>query len=213
MSYPDYSRAERIADGIVHVFGIGAALSGVIVLFAMVDQTLGWQTYTATAIYAGALILMLSASGAYHLLAHTSARPVLRRLDHAAIYVKIAGTFTPLGVMLGTGFAYVMLLLIWMLALVGASAKMMTRRGQMGTGWLPYFLLGVAGLVLFIPLAGMVSALSLMLMVLGGLLYTAGILFYCWESLRFANAIWHIFVLLASASLFVGIGSALAQPV
>ena len=154
---------------------------------------------------------MLSASGAYHILAHTRVRPILRRIDHAAIYVKIAGTFTPLSVMLGTGFAYIILVLVWMLALVGASAKLMARRGQMGTGWLPYFLLGAAGMLLFVPLAGVVSLVSLLLMGLGGALYTAGILFYCWENLRFANAIWHVFVLAASASFFFGITTALAQ--
>ena len=211
MSYPDYSRAERIADGVVHVFGIGAALTGIVVLFAMVDQEVGRGTYTATAIYAAALLLMLSASGAYHILAHTSWRPMLRRIDHAAIYVKIAGTFTPLGVMLGSGFAYMIVILVWLLALIGASAKLMARRGQMGTGWLPYFLLGAAGIVLFVPLAGVVSLVSLVLMGAGGLLYTAGILFYCWENLRYANAIWHVFVLLASASFFLGITTALAQ--
>lgn len=212
MSYPDYSRAERIADGVVHVFGIGAALVGVWVLFALLDQHRAVGTYTAVAIYAAALLLMLCASGAYHILAHTSARPILRRIDHAAIYVKIAGTFTPLTVLLGSGFAYMILGLVWLLALIGASAKLMARRGQMGTAWLPYFLLGAAGVLLFVPLAGVVSLLSLVLMALGGLLYTAGILFYCWEKLPYANAIWHVFVLAASASFFVGITTALAQP-
>ncbi|QGX99175.1 hemolysin III [Roseovarius faecimaris] len=211
MSYPQYSKAERIADGVVHVFGIGAALTGVWVLFAILDQKLAGGTYTAVAVYAGALVLMLSASGAYHILAHTSARPILRRIDHAAIYVKIAGTFTPLTVMLGSGFAYVLLALVWLLALIGASAKLMARRGEMGTAWLPYFLLGAAGVLLFVPLAGVVSLLSLVLMGLGGLLYTVGILFYCWEKLPYANAIWHVFVLAASASFFLGITTALAQ--
>jgi len=189
MSYPEYSRAERIADGVVHVFGISAALIGIVVLFAILEQGLGWGTYTATAVYAAALLLMLSASGAYHILAHTKARPILRRIDHAAIYVKIAGTFTPLSMILGTGFGYVILALVWLLALIGASAKLMAQRGQMGTRWVPYFLLGAAGLLLFVPLAGVVSMFSLILLALGGILYTADILFYCSEKLRYANAI------------------------
>jgi hemolysin III len=84
-AYPAYTRSERIADGIVHVLGITAALTGVAVLFAMIAKQPGWATLTATGIYAGALLLMLFASGCYHILAHTSARPILRRIDHAAI--------------------------------------------------------------------------------------------------------------------------------
>ena len=211
MSYPNYTRAERIADGIVHVLGVLAAITGVAVLFGVTAHRMGWETLTATTIYAAALILMLGASGTYHILAHTPARPILRRIDHAAIYLKIAGTMTPLGVLLGTGFAYVILALVWALAMCGAAAKLMTKRGQMGTGWVPYFALGWGGVLLFVPLSGTLSAFSLALMAAGGVLYTAGIVFYRWEGLRYANAIWHVFVLAASASFFVGISTALAQ--
>jgi hemolysin III len=213
MSYPQYTREERIADAAVHVLGIGAALIRVVFLFSLIGQGLGWGSYTATLIYAVALVLMLSASGAYHLLADTPWRPLLRRIDHAAIYVKIAGTITPFGVMLGTGFAYLILLVVWALALLGATAKLMARRGQMSTGWVPQFLLAFAGVVLIVPLSGMLPVQSLALLVLGGMLYTSGIAFYCWENLRYANAIWHVFVLLASASFFFGISTAMAQAI
>jgi hemolysin III len=211
MSYPNYSRTERIADGIVHVLGIAAAVTGVAVLFGMAAETVVGATWTATMIYSAALILMLAASGSYHILADTAARPILRRIDHAAIYLKIAGTVTPLGVLLGTGFAYVILTLVWALALMGAATKLMAKRGKMTTGWLPYFALGWAGLLLFIPLMSILSLLSLALMLVGGLLYSAGIIFYRWESLRYANAIWHIFVLLASGAFFAGITTAITQ--
>lgn len=209
--YPAYSRAERIADGIVHVLGLGAALTGVAVLYGMMARQLGWATLTATGIYAGALLLMLAASGCYHLLAHTPARPMLRRIDHAAIYIKIAGTMTPLGVLLGTGFGYVVLGLVWTLALLGATTKLMAAPGRMTTGWLPYLALGWLGVLLVVPLSGILSTLSLSLMLAGGLLYSIGIVFYRWESLRYTNAIWHGFVLLASAAFFAGISIALAQ--
>ncbi len=211
MSYPNYSRAERIADGVVHVLGLFAAITGVAVLFGITAHKLGWGTLTATSVYAAGLILMLGASDTYHILAHTPARPILRRIDHAAIYLKIAGTVTPLSVLLGTGFAYVILALVWILGLVGAVAKLMAKRGQMTTGWVPYFLLGWAGILLFIPLVGVLSVISLVLMAFGGLLYSAGIVFYRWEGLRYANAIWHVFVLMASTAFFLGISTALLQ--
>lgn len=210
MSYPDYTRAERLADGAVHVAGLLAALTGIAVLFAMWALRMDGVTLASTVVYSGALLLMLLASAAYHMWAHTAARPVLRRLDHAAIYVKIAGTFTPLSVLLGTAFGYVILALVWILALAGAATKLRAKRGQMSTGWLPYVALGWVGVALFVPLTGILPWASLALLLAGGLLYTGGVVFYAWESLRFANAIWHLFVALATACFFLGITTALA---
>lgn len=210
MSYPNYSRAERIADGIVHVAGVGTAIFGGVMLYQMFSHTLGIGTFAATMIYAAALILMLGASASYHILADTAARPILRRIDHAAIYLKIAGTITPLSVILGTGFAYVILGVVWLLALAGAAGKLMAKRGRISTGWIPYFALGWAGVVLLVPLIGLLPAISLILMGMGGLFYTAGIVFYQWENLRFAMAIWHLFVWIGSGAFFIGISTALA---
>ncbi|WP_342769520.1 PAQR family membrane homeostasis protein TrhA [Roseovarius spongiae] len=210
MSYPAYSKSERIADGVVHVMGIMAAVAGIVVLFALVHDRMEWGLFTALTVYSAALLLMLGASAAYHILADTRARPVLRRLDHAAIYVKIAGTFTPLAVFLGTAFGYFLLLLVWGLALLGARTKLRMQRGKMTTGYMPYLALGWLGIALFVPLAALLPGLSLKLILVGGLLYTIGIVFYAWESLRYANAIWHGFVLIASGCFFVGIGHAVA---
>ena len=213
MPYPNYTRAERIADAIVHVVGLSGALIGVTALFAAWSQQMGWSIFLASAIYAVALVLMLGASAAYHLMAHTTLRPMLRRLDHAAIYVKIAGTFTPLGVMLGTVFGYVVLGLVWCLALAGAAAKLMTRPGRMTDGWIPQVALGWIGLALIVPLWGLLPGQSLGLIIAGGLTYTVAIVFYRWDSLHFANAIWHAFVLVATGCLFTGISTALAVAV
>lgn len=211
MSYPAYTRAERIADAVVHIIGLSAAIAGITSLFAALAFTMDGLTLAATILYCGALVLMLTASAAYHMAAHTSARAILRRLDHAAIYVKIAGTFTPLAVVLGTAFGYVVVALVWICAVVGASTKLMTAPGKMTTGWLPYVALGWAGLALLVPLASVLPGPSLAMIVTGGLLYTAGVVFYCWESLRFANAIWHGFIVVASGCFFIGISAALAQ--
>ncbi len=212
MTYPSYSKAERIADGTVHVVGVGAATAGIAILFVSAHDRMEWSVFTAIAIYSVALLLMLSASAAYHILADTAARPMLRRLDHAAIYLKIAGTFTPLAVFLGTAFSYFLLLLVWGLALLGARTKLRMERGKMTTSWLPYLALGWLGIMLFVPLAALLPGLSLHLILLGGVLYTIGIVFYSWEKLRYANAIWHGFVLVASGCFFVGIGHVIAAP-
>lgn len=210
MPYPNYTRAERLADGVVHVVGLVAALSGVAVLFRSLAQQMGWSTFLATALYGFTLILMLGASAAYNMAAHTRLRPVLRRIDHAAIYVKIAGTFTPLGVLLGTMFGYVVLGLVWGLALGGAAAKLMARPGRLGSGWQTQVALGWIGLALLVPLWGVLPGQSLWLILAGGLIYTVAVIFYCLDSLPFANAIWHVFVLVATGCFFLGISGALA---
>lgn len=209
ISYPAYSRAERVADGAVHICGLVAAITGITMLFALLLQEPDGITLAAAIVYVVTLLLMLGASAAYHLYAHTKARPILRRLDHAAIYVKIAGTFTPLSVVLGTAFGYVILGLVWSLALLGAVTKIRSKPGQMPTGWWPYVALGWVGVALFIPLYNVLPMPSLTLLLSGGLLYTAGVVFFAWESLRFSNAIWHSFVVLASACFFAGITLAL----
>ena len=213
MSYPNYTRAERWADGIVHVTGVTAALAGVATIFWMWYQHMPWSTFVATSVYAAGLILMLSASAAYHLGAHTAARPILRRIDHAAIYLKIAGTFTPLSVLLGTAFGYIVLGVVWLLALVGAAAKLMAARGAMTTGWWPQVALGWIGVALIVPLWTLLPPQSLWLILTGGIIYSVAVIFYCWETLRYANAIWHAFVLVATGCFFMGISAALASAV
>ncbi|WP_324755087.1 PAQR family membrane homeostasis protein TrhA [Roseovarius sp. Pro17] len=210
MPVPSPTRAERIADGAVHVLGVVFAAAAIAWLLGRASGQAGWGLWTALAIYSAALLAMLSASGAYNILFGKTARPLLRRLDHAAIYVKIAGTFTPLAVILGTAFGYAVLGLVWALAITGAATKLLAARGRMPTGVWPYLALGWLGLALFVPLAGLLPGGSLQLIALGGLLYSAGVVFYRWEALRFATAIWHSFVLVASGCFFAGISGAIA---
>ncbi|MEM8730900.1 MAG: hemolysin III family protein [Pseudomonadota bacterium] len=210
MSYPDYTREERIADNIVHVIGVTAALAASIIMITFGSDGLTPGTYAALIVYALAMIFMLSASAAYHMGAHTTARPWLRRVDHAAIYVKIAATLTPLAVLLGSMLGYILLAVIWILAVIGALRKLLAGRGNMSTGWLPQVALGWLGIMLLIPLAPKLPDNSIALILTGGLIYTGAVVFYCWESLKYCNAIWHVCVLIATACCFMGISTALA---
>lgn len=210
VSYPSYSRSERIVDGTVHVVGVILAIAAVTWLFIHIAASTGWGIRAALVVYSVALLAMLAASGAYHILADTAARPLLRRLDHAAIYVKIAGTFTPLAVLLGTGFGYLVLGLVWVLALFGAAGKLMAARGQLTHGTGSYLALGWLGIALILPLVARLTGVSLGLIAAGALLYSAGVIFYSWEKLRFATAIWHGFVLVASGCFFAGISAAVS---
>jgi len=207
--YPDYALSERIADGTMHVLGVSGALVGTTWLLVRTVGQSGAQTdgpsTAAVLIYGLALIATFVASAIYHMTPWDGLRPMLRRVDHAAIYLKIAGTYTPLVFMLGTLSAYLVLAVVWALAAFGMIHKLFfwkIRRGQ-GTalylvmGWMSVLLIGALIPVLPVAATGLIAA--------GGLLYTLGVVFHVWDSLKFSNAIWHGFVVAASACFFIAI--------
>ncbi|MEX0367793.1 MAG: hemolysin III family protein [Ruegeria sp.] len=201
MPYP-YSIRETVADASVHVLGLGAGITASAMLLVHVVQTQGVAQIAATSIYTGFAVLALVASALYHLLPWDVSRPVFHRIDHAAIYLKIAGTYTPLVVLIGSAFAYVVLAAVWVVALIGAVAKLSfwatDARGSLAL----YLAMGWASLLLIWPMWQALPAAATALILLGGGLYTVGTVFFAMKSLRFQNAIWHGFVLAASACFF-----------
>jgi len=122
-AYPVYARSERIADGTMHTLGVAFALLGAVALIVWAMMR-GAGDIPALAVYGAAMIATFTASAFYHLTPWEALRPVLRRIDHAAIYLKIAGTFTPLAAMIATPFAYAILGLVWALAVWGIARKL-----------------------------------------------------------------------------------------
>lgn len=203
--YPRYARAERIADAVMHALGVTFALTGAVVLIVFTALSASGGQVAAVSIYAGALIATFTASAFYHLTPWERLRPALRRVDHAAIFLKIAGTYTPFVVLIHSAFAYVVLALVWALALGGALFRLF-KRGNLGhiQTW-TYLLLGWLSLLLVWPMVQTLPAPATALVLAGGLLYSLGVIFFRWESLKFSNAIWHGFVLAASACFFAAI--------
>ncbi|MRX52255.1 hemolysin III [Paracoccus sp. S-4012] len=204
-SYPAYPRAERIADGVMHATGVTLALTGAVLLtiFAALHQRPG--VALAVGIYGAALTATFVVSACYHMTSWERFRPLLRRLDHAAIYLKIAGTYTPLVALMDTGFAYAVLAVVWTLALGGATSKVLFWRDPGRLGFAIYLVLGWLSLLLLSPLTATLPLRASVLVGVGGILYTAGVVFFAWKSLRFSTAIWHGFVLAASACFFAAI--------
>ncbi|MGR3435018.1 MAG: PAQR family membrane homeostasis protein TrhA [Shimia sp.] len=189
------SRSELVADGAVHLTALAASVAATVWLILAAAQHGGGADVAAVCIYGAATIACFTASSLYNLTPWEGARPVLHRLDHAAIYLKIAGTYTPLVVILGSALGYAMLGAIWAVALVAALGKM-TARLRMGlASTLLYLAMGWASVVLIWPLAHALPAAATALMVAGGLTYSVGAIFNHWEGLRFHRAIWHVFVL------------------
>ncbi|MFZ2099132.1 MAG: hemolysin III family protein [Oricola sp.] len=207
MAYPDYTRAERIADGIVHVVGIAASVTGVVILLVAAIPNLDILSTSALAIYGATVITLFSVSASYHMVSHTGRKQVLRKFDQAAIFFKIAGTYTPLVILIGSAFAYGVLLFVWVAAIFGALAKFAFGHRLEGITVGIFLVLGWASLTLAWPIFDKMPFAVSMLILAGGLLYTIGVVFHRWHGLKFQNAIWHGFVLAASACHFVAVAA------
>lgn len=203
--YPDYARSERIADGAVHTLGVLAAFTGAVMLIIWGAMHLGTGDVVALSVYGAALIATFSASAFYHMTPWERIRPTLRRIDHAAIYLKIAGTYTPLVAMIGSAFAYTLLAVVWALAAYGMIRKLFfwSVPGRFGPAL--YLIMGWMGLAVIWSAISVLPAAATWLIAAGGLLYTFGVVFFSWEGLKFSNAIWHGFVVAASACFFAAI--------
>ncbi|HCP81019.1 MAG TPA: hemolysin III [Octadecabacter sp.] len=203
--YPDFTRAERIADGVMHAVGIAFAITATILLIVWASGETSLSTVIGLSVYGAALIGSFVASACYHFTPWEGPRHLLRRIDHAAIYLKIAGTYTPLVVLIGSAFAYSILGVVWALATLGAIAKLFfwgrpTRWGvglYLGLGWL-----SVALITSLVPL---VSGATMALIIAGGLVYSLGAVVFSIDGLRFQNAIWHGCVLTASGCFCIAI--------
>ena len=203
--YPDFSRAEKRADAVMHMLGLGFAVIGTIALIIWAAGAAPGGTIAALCVYGAAMILSFAASAFYHMSPWEWARPTLRRIDHAAIFLKIAGTYTPLVALIGSAFAWGVLAVVWILAAGGAVFKLFYWRKPGLLETLAYLLLGWLSVLLVWPLAREIPAAGLVLIGLGGLLYSLGAVIFSREGLPYQNAIWHGFVLAASVCFFAAI--------
>lgn len=194
-----FTVAELVADGIVHGVGLVASLAvGSIVLALAVLKTAPAEA-PSLAVYVLSLVVVLSVSMAYNL--WPSLSPVkqwLARFDQAAIFLFIAGTYTPFLAILGGATANLLMLFVWSAALVGIALKLIVpaRFGRLAI--LLYLGIGWSGVVVFQQLAETLPPVTVWLLVAGGVLYSAGIIFHLWDRLRFKNALWHGFVVVAA---------------
>jgi len=164
----------------------------------------------AAAIYGLGLICTFGFSAAYNLTGESRWKDVLRRCDHAAIYVMIAGTYTPFTLVNIGGLAgHGLLALVWSVAALGLALKVFWphRLSRLSVGL--YLALGWAGLVAAGPLFAALPGVALGFLIAGGVLYTVGVAFFAWQRLSFQNAIWHGFVLAAACCHYVAVFDAI----
>ncbi|MBX9991926.1 PAQR family membrane homeostasis protein TrhA [Phreatobacter oligotrophus] len=200
-----YDRSELVADGIVHVLGAVAAVFAAGALVGLALYTAELPTVTALTVYAVTLIAVIGCSALYNMWPVSRTKWILRRFDHAAIFLLIAGTYTPLMVHVGTPLAYGVLAFVWVAGLAGAAFKIFAPGRFDRLAVLGYLAIAWSGVVVAHQVFVSLSTAAIVLLVTGGLIYTAGVVFHLWESLRFQNAIWHGFVLVAAGFQYAAI--------
>ena len=187
--------SEHIADLVVHVVGLTLAAVGGIVLAVLSAFYAGFGAVFATAIYALCLIAMLTASTIYNLTRPCKARPVLRRLDEAAIFLMIAGSYTPFTTQRFEGWwAIGFTAVIWTIAFAGVFAKLVAPRISDAFWSAVYAVFGWLAVIALKPMLDTVHPVALGLLVLGGLIYTSGVFVFISPNLKYRRAIWHGFV-------------------
>jgi hemolysin III len=202
----NYDRGEIIADGVVHALGICSGLTGAVVIIAIASHSTKIVTITSVLIYAAGLVAMLGFSAAYNMWPVSPTKWFLRRFDHSAIYLLIAGTYTPFIAQLKISFASGGLLTgVWLTAGFGIVLKLVLPGHFDRVAIVLYLLLGWSGVMVYGSVIASLPSLTLWLLAAGGVLYSMGVIFHLWRSLRFQNAIWHGFVLLAASCHYTAV--------
>lgn len=216
--FPSYTQGERFADAVVQLLGLCASLAGAVVLLLYATGVLSAPpvaglTVASLAIYGLGLIGIFATSTAYHLATRPGFKEALRRLDHAAIYVMIAGSYTPFALAsIGGAWGIGLLSAVWALAILGVSLKLFWPRRFERFALALYLAQGWAVLAAIEPIFESVPTSSFVLLGIGGGLYTLGVVFHLWKNLPYHNAIWHTFVVAAASCHYAAIleGVALA---
>jgi hemolysin III len=201
-----YDKNELIADGIVHAVGVMLGIVSIIALVILAAPVVGAWEFTSILVYGAGLLTVLTVSALYNLWPVSPVKWSLRRFDHSAIYLLIAGTYTPFITQMKANVESSLLLVgVWLTSVIGIALKLKFPGRFDRLSILLYLLLSWSGVMAYESVFGALPASTLWLLAIGGILYTIGVLFHLWEGLRFQNAIWHTFVLVAAACHYTAV--------
>lgn len=206
----EYSRLEHHADAIVHVLGVLFAINASLWLLANVT---GLDVTVSVTVYCLGLLAMTGFSAAYNLTPHhRPSKQMLRRFDHAAIFIMIAATYTPFAVnRLGYPLGDLILVAIWSAATAGVVMKLVFPGRFERASIVFYLLMGWMIVTVLQPLSAAMAAFDFWLLIGGGLVYSAGVVFYVVDRIPYHKAIWHGFVLLAAVLQFSAVAAEFAH--
>ena len=204
-SHAGYSPSEELASSIIHGIGIVLSIAGLAVLAAHAAPAGDARHIASVGVYGTTLILLYTASTLYHGVPVERAKPLLRQLDHAAIFLLIAGTYTPFTLItLHGAWGWSLFAIVWTIALAGIY-RVMKRIERKGVTIALYVGLGWIGLVALGPLVRNLPPGGLWLLFGGGVCYTLGVPFYLSQRIPFNHALWHLFVLAGSVLQFFAV--------
>ncbi len=198
-----YSSHEELAHGISHAIGAGFAVIGLVILLLTATRYGNVYHIVSAAVYGSSLILLYLASTLYHLVATPGVKKFFQQLDHSMIYILIAGTYTPLTlVTLRGGWGWTLFGLVWSMGLAGLVLELVIKQRIQWLSLVLYLSMGWLVIIAVKPLVTVMPPGGLFLLLLGGLFYTFGTIFYIWKTLAYHHAIWHIFVMAGSTAHF-----------
>lgn len=200
------SQGEEIANSIIHAVGAALSIAALVLLVIFAARRQNTAAVTSFSIYGATLICLYLSSTLYHSLSSPSAKRVFRVLDHACIYLAIAGTYTPiLLVSLGGAWGWTLFGIIWGLALTGILLKVFFLGRLRIVSVLFYLAMGWLIVIALKPMLEHVPAGLIVWLAAGGLCYTLGVIFYAWKKMPYQHAVWHLFVLGGSVAHFFGL--------
>lgn len=202
---PDYDPLEERLNFISH--GAGAALALIAGIFLIIKGAyLPAGQWLGLWVYALSMVLLFSASALYHMAVTADRRYFYKKLDHTAIYYLIAGTYTPfLSIALPTAKAHYLLIALWVIAIIGTLFKLVFIHSFQKISLFAYLAMGWLALLVIDDMQRFLSAQALTFLIAGGISYTVGALFYALKKVRYAHAIWHLFVLIGAGLHFLTI--------
>lgn len=203
---PKYTKNEEIMNAVTHGIGAGLSIAGLVVLVVFASmQSDAWKI-VASAIYGASMIVLYTASTLYHSFSKTKAASKLNMFDHISIYYLIAGSYTPfMLVNLRGGWGWSIFGVVWACAIAGTVLKIIYGNKLRKVSTIIYLAMGWMIIIAIYPFVKNVETGGIILVVLGGLSYTVGVIFYKWKSLPFNHAIWHLFVLAGTILQFFAV--------
>jgi hemolysin III len=211
--FPSYRRSEQIADSWVHAIGIALGLAAVIALLVAAAEKQSLRLVLGVGLYSLGLLAMLCCSALYNLAKPSPLKGYLRRFDRAAIFVMIAGSYTPFFLnRIGGGWGWGMLDFVWTVATFGVGLAFTAPRRFERTQLVAYLLLGWSIVAASGPLFAQVDPRAILLLIVGGLFYSLGVPVHLWRRLSYNNAIWHALVLVAAGCHYAAIVIGVVEP-
>lgn len=196
-----YSLGEEIGNAVTH--GVGAALAIAATVLLIVRAVGSPWSVTASAIYGASMILLFTMSSLYHSITNAGAKRVLRVMDHTSIFVLIAGTYTPFTLISLRGpIGWTIFGIVWATAVLGIVLNSVSVERFKKISMICYIASGWCVIGAIVPLSRVLALPGILLLVIGGVLYTAGVLFYRRKDIRYMHMIWHFFVLAGAIAHF-----------